>query len=79
MFTHFFEKYLTLADKNYKYKTIKSYLKIMNTQQDYYKTILNDYNKEKIRSKMINFYDVNFFAKEIFYFYIFWGFFDINK
>lgn len=31
----------------------------MKSQQDNYKTILNDYNKEKIRNKMINYYDVN--------------------
>ncbi len=60
MFTHFFEKYILRSDKNYKYKIIKTYLKLLNSQQDNYKSILNDYNKEKIRNKMINYYDVNF-------------------
>jgi len=70
MFTHFFEKYLTRSDKNHKYKSIKSYLKLMNNQQDNYKSLLNEYNKEKIRNKMINLYDVRHIFRKNFLFYL---------
>lgn len=59
MFTHFFEKYIIKGESKFKYKVIKSYLKLMNSKPDNYKNAVNEYNREKIHNKMINYYDVN--------------------
>ena len=64
MFNQFFEKYITKSEKNYKYKTIKSYLKLITNQEERNSKIIGNYNRERIRSKLINYYDVR---KEYFY------------
>lgn len=58
MFNHFFEKFVTKSEKRYKYKTIKSFMKLIANTEERNSKIIADYNKERIRSKLINYYDV---------------------
>jgi hypothetical protein len=58
MFNNFYESFIIKSEKKYKYKTIKSFMKIIANSEERNSKINLDYNKERIRTKLINYYDV---------------------